>query len=63
MVLPFLVPAYPRCPGKKAIITAVVVVVSKVFSDTLLLINKQCNDCCLQCFDAVVWAAGRASGL
>jgi len=25
--------------------------------------NNNNNNCCLQCFDAVGWAAGRASGL
>jgi len=26
-------------------------------------VSSQVNTCCLQCFDAVDWAAGRASGL
>ena len=44
-----LVPAYPGCPGQTAV------------KWLLLLLLCVCN--CLQCFDAVGWAAGRASVL
>jgi len=45
----FLLPAYTGCPGKEN--------VKQVFV-LLLFVHL-----CLQCFDAVGWAAGRASGL
>ena len=45
----FLVPAHPGSPGKRAVKRVCVCV---VFSMT-----------CLQCFDAVGWAAARASDL
>jgi len=44
----FLVPAYPGSPGKRAIKRVCMCV---------------CLRMCLQCFDAVGWAAGRAFGL
>ena len=52
----FLVLAYPGCPGKEAIKGL-----------WLLLFDIQLQvaavTSCLQCFDAVGWAPGRASGL
>ena len=44
----FLVTAYPGSPGKRAVKRVCVCV---------------CNINCLQCFDTVGWASGRASGL
>jgi len=46
-----LVPAYPGSPGQRAVKRACMCVINTV----------ECY--CLQCFDAVGWAAGRASGL
>ena len=46
----FLVPAHPGSPGKRAV-KRVCVCVCSIFKH------------CLQCFDTVGWAAGRASGL
>jgi len=46
-----LVPAYPGSPGQRAVKRACMCVINTV----------KCY--CLQCFDAVGWAAGRASGL
>ena len=46
-----LEPAYPGCPGKEAVNKGV---------RFLWCVH---NDISLQCFDAVGWAAGRASGL
>ena len=43
-----LVPAYPGSPGQKAVKRLCVCVLAVI---------------CLQCFDAVGWVAGRASGL
>jgi len=45
----FLVPAHPGSPGKRAVKWVCVCVL--------------CLESCLQCFDAVGWVAGRASGL
>jgi len=53
----FLVPAHPGSPGKRAIKRMCVCVCGALISVTIV------TNMCLQCFDAVGWAAGRASGL
>jgi len=52
--LPFLVPAHLGSPGKRA--------VKRVCVCATVVLVQYCI-CFLQCFDAVGWAAGRASGL
>jgi len=48
-----------RPNGRKTVVVVVVVVVM-LYAVFILSLR---NVLCLQCFDAVVWAAGRASGL
>jgi len=52
----FLVPAHPSSPGQRAVKSVCVCV--RVYVCVCFM-----GYLCLQCFDAVVWAAGRASGL
>ena len=54
----FLVPSHPGSPGKRAVKHVCVC----VRACELMLLLVICS-ICLQCFDAVGWAAGRASGL
>ena len=62
----FLVPAYPDCPGKEAVkwlyITYRFSTPNK-HTVTTSITFQGCSFNCLQYFDAVGWAAGRASGL
>ena len=84
-----LVPAYPGCPGSKAVKRSLLlfVVVEDIerslnslksgkapgidkiskehimFSHPAVFVHVLCLFYCLQCFDVVGWAAGRASGL
>jgi len=46
--------------GRKTVVVIVVVVVVMLYAVFILSLR---NVLCLQCFDAVVWAAERASGL
>ena len=64
----FLVPAHPGSPGQRAVKRMCVCV--HVVQEYLLVIGLHVYithcllcQCSLQCFDAVGWAAGRASGL
>ena len=57
----FLVPAHPGSPGQRAVercVRACVRVCEQFLNLRLVRVRL-----CLQCFDAVGWAAGRASGL
>jgi len=54
--LTFLVPAYPACPVKEAVKWVFVCLI-------INYTNQLTEQKCLQCFGAVVWAAGKASGL
>ena len=56
----FLVPADPGSAGKKAIKWVCVCVRVRVLARACTCV---CSGRCLQCFDAVGWMAGRASGL
>ena len=57
----FLVPAHPGSPGKRAIKRARAR--ARVRACVALISVTIVTNMCLQCFDAVGWAAGRASGL
>jgi len=55
----FLVPAHPGSPGQRAVKCVWVYIYIFVNGISPFVLRYKC----LQCFDAVGWAAGRASGL